>query len=87
MNTKKYTLESIGAQRARIGKQLRSKSELMRRRYNSLFAPPPPSHNVVERYVNFAEQAWALFDGVRTGYKVLRRMSGFLHLPRKRKKK
>lgn len=85
MSQEKYTLDTFARRKQALKQQLDANTEQMRRRYNMLFAPPPESHNIVERYVNYAEQTWALIDGVRTGYKLLGALSGIFHIRKRRK--
>lgn len=87
MNPVRYTPELLAERRAKIQEQLDEKTEHMRRCYNSLFAPAPQSRNTVTKYVNYAEKAWALFDGMRTGYKLLGSVADVFHIRRRKRRR
>lgn len=80
-----YTLAAIEQQRAKVRAELHRCESRIARQWEVLVTPPPET-TVVQKYVNKAEKAYAIYDGVMLGYKLCKRFNGFAHLFRKKKK-
>lgn len=75
MNSSLFSsLAAVQQRKAELNEQLRRVEEEISVDYTTLFAPPPPSNNKVETFVNSASRAWMIVDGVMTGYKLMRRL-------------
>jgi len=77
-----YTLETIAAEKERLRVRLAASKARISRQAEALFGPPPAA-NKVQRWTNHAERAFAIYDGVMTGYKLFR---SFRNLFRRRKR-
>lgn len=75
MNTKQYTLESIQAQTEQLKVEARKSGKQLKKHFHEVFAPPATTSDM-ERWVNHAESAYALYDGLATGYKLLKNLFG-----------
>lgn len=75
MSTNLYTLESIQARTEQLRAEARKSGKQLKRHFHEVFAPPAPTSDV-ERWVNHAESAYALYDGLATGYKLLKNLFG-----------
>jgi len=71
-----YTLQTLQAERAELKKQIQARREGIARRWDALFAPPAEASHA-ERITNNIGRVIAVYDGVMTGYKLLRQ---FRHL-------
>lgn len=83
MTTDDYTLRKIRNERRRLRAALEENKERIADRCDQLLNPSP-ARSRMELWVNRAESAFAIYDGVMTGYKLLRTVRRVL--PRKKKK-
>lgn len=84
-----YTIESLQQRRSQLQKQLNNSKEVITDQWIKLFAPPQ-AETKVQMWVNQAERAYAIYDGVMLGYKLIRKFNMFaslFHRKNKNKKK
>lgn len=79
------SLEQVRWRRKQLQAELQKVGEEISDDLSTLMAPPAGDGNVMETFVSTATRAWWLFDGVLTGYKLFRRLSGFAGFFGKRK--
>lgn len=77
-----YTLEEIDLRREQARQAFRKTERDIKRQVDALLAPPPAG-NKMQEWIGHAERAYAIYDGVMTGYRLYRRFRGFF----RRKKK
>lgn len=77
-----YTLEEINIRRAQTLKALRHTEEEIKQRTDAMLAPPPAG-NKMQMWISHAERAYAIYDGVMTGYKLFRRFRGLFSRKKK----
>lgn len=77
-----YTLETIAAEKEKVRARLAACKKRMDEQAGALFGPPPAAGKM-QRWANNLERAFALYDGVMTGYKLFR---SFRSLFRRRKR-
>ena len=75
-----YTPEMLQARLNVLHKKLDKNRASIAKKWQLLFAPPSESESKVQMWVNQAERAVAVYDGVMMGYKLFRRFNGFFHL-------
>ncbi len=80
-----YTLLTIEAEKARIRKEMDALKGRMKERTEELFAAPP-ADTKMQRIMNSAERALAVWDGVWMGYKLIKAFGIFLPGKYKRRK-
>lgn len=80
-----YTQTGLEQQRAKLRAEIRQCESRIARQWEVLVTPPP-ENTVVQKYVNKAEKAYAIYDGVMLGYKLCKRFNGFASLFRRKKK-
>ncbi len=83
METGTTALERLRARREQLQKETAQSAAEIRRHWEALFTPPP-ADTKVQRWVSQAERAVAVYDGVMTGYKLMKRLGAIL--PRKSRK-
>ncbi len=83
METGTTALERLRARREQLQKETAQGAAEIRRHWEALFTPPP-ADTKVQRWVSQAERAVAVYDGVMTGYKLMKRLGAIL--PRKSRK-
>ena len=76
------TLEELAYRQAQLKKKIRQKEASIKRNVDDLFLAPSVE-NQIDQIVNYAKVGFNLYDGFRTGFKLLRNF-GFSF---KRKKK
>ena len=79
------SLEQVHWRQKRLKIELQKLGEEISDDFATLTAPPAGDGNVMETFMSTATRAWWLFDGVLTGYKLFRRLSGFAGFFGKRK--
>ncbi len=84
--TTKYTVESLQQERAKIRKQLEANKTAIVNHWASLVTPAP-ADTKVQMWVNQAEKAYAIYDGVMLGYKLFRKFNHFVGIFGKKQKK
>lgn len=84
--TTKYTVESLQQERAKIRKQLEANKTAIVNYWASLVTPAP-ADTKVQMWVNQAEKAYAIYDGVMLGYKLFRKFNHFVGIFGKKQKK
>ena len=77
-------LEKLELQRSRVKEEIRQSENRIARHWDSLTTPPPET-TVVQKYVNKAEKAYVIYDGVMLGYKLCKRFNRFAGLFKKKK--
>lgn len=85
-NTKKYTIESLQQEKLKVRKQLNANKTAILNHWTSLVSPTP-TDSKVQMWVNQAEKAYAIYDGVMLGYKLFRRFNSFVSIFGKKRKK
>lgn len=80
-----YTPELIAARRADLDSRLRRNREQILDHWQDLTAPTPASDRV-QLAMNHLASAYTLYDGLRTGYRVVRALQALLPRRRHRKK-
>lgn len=80
-----YTIESLQQRRNQLQKQLNNSKEVITDQWIKLFAPPQ-AETKVQMWVNQAERAYAIYDGVMLGYKLFKRFNMFTSLFRRKNK-
>ena len=84
MAQNKFDLDNLRLRQLELEKKMQKKREDIQQNFSTLFAPPPPSHNIIENWMNKAQQTAAIVDGVLFGYKMFK---GFRKIfPRSHKK-
>ena len=86
MNTYAHTsitLQALSVRKAELKKELTQTSESIRDHWHALM-DPPPADTKVQQWVNSAERAVAVYDGLMMGYKLLRRFRGLFSHRKKR---
>lgn len=68
------SLADVQHRHAELKAQIRELEDEIAVDYAQLFAPPPPTDNKLEVFVQTASRAWSIADGVMTGYKLMRRL-------------
>lgn len=77
-----YTLSEIEIRRSQTEKALRQMELRIKEKTNRLLAPPPAA-NKMQEWINNAERAYAVYDGVMTGYKLLKKLKRVFRRNRK----
>ena len=77
-----YTLNEIEIRRAQTEKALQQMEQRIKAKTDRLLTPPP-AENKMKMWIGNAERAYAVYDGVMTGYKLLKKIK---HLFKRRKK-
>lgn len=77
------TLERLRARREQLREETAQSAAEIRKHWETLFTPPP-ADTKVQRWVSQAERALAVYDGVMTGYKLMKRLGAAF--PRKSRK-
>lgn len=72
----RYTPELFAKRIAELHEQLDANRAAIATHWQTLFAPSPDSGSKVQQFVNQAERAVAIYDGVMLGYKLLHRWGG-----------
>lgn len=86
MTLKKYSIESLQLEKDSLKKQLEKSKTNISLHWSTLFSPPK-SDSKVQIWVNQAERAYAIYDGVMLGYKLFRRFNTFVSIFSKKKKR
>lgn len=81
---KTYTLEEMALQKQAIKKALSENQAGIRLKFDALFTPPP-AETKVQGWMNNASRLFAVYDGVMTGYKLMRAF-GWIFSKRKKQK-
>ncbi len=78
MNTSstRYTPELFAKRIAELHEQLDANRSAIATHWQTLFVPAPASESKVQQFVNQAERAVAIYDGVMLGYKLFHRWGG-----------
>lgn len=76
-------LERLRVRREQLRKETEQSAAEIRKHWETLFTPPP-ADTKVRRWVSQAERAVAVYDGVMTGYKLMKRLGAAF--PRKSRK-
>ena len=84
--TTKYTVELLQQERAKIRKQLEANKTAIVNHWASLVTPAP-ADTKVQMWVNQAEKAYAIYDGVMLGYKLFRKFNHFVGIFGKKSEK
>ena len=87
MNTYAHTsitLQALSVRKAELQKEPTQTSDRIRDHWHALM-DPPPADTKVQQWVNSAERAVAVYDGVMMGYKLLRRFRGLFSHRKKRR--
>ena len=84
MAQNKFDFEKLRTRQLELERKMQKKREDIQQNFSNLFAPPPPSHNMIENLINKAQQTAAIVDGVLFGYKIFKSFSKIF--PRSRKK-
>lgn len=71
-----YTPQELEARRNRLTKEIEKKEQSIRHKWQNIIAPPAPE-NKLAQWINRAEAAYSVFDGVMTGYRLCRTFSSF----------
>lgn len=80
MNSKtpaRYTLNDINSRRDALRAEMLASSERITDLWHDLVTPPPADSKSEILISNF-QRGFAIFDGVMTGYKILRRFGMFI---------
>lgn len=85
-NTTKYTIESLQKERTKVNKQLEANKAAIVNHWASLVTPTP-ADSKVQMWVNQAEKAYAIYDGIMLGYKLFRKFNNFVGIFGKKHKK
>lgn len=72
-DTTPVTLESIARQKAELQQQIRRQKEIMAGLAQEIFAPLEPTANKANAMMRAFNTGMALFDGVVTGMKMMRK--------------
>ncbi len=78
------TLEEIRQLRAAVAVDLKHQEARIRKTWANVVTPPPVGDDIT-LWANRASAAYSMFDGFRTGYKLLRAL-GFVSRLRRKKK-
>ena len=78
------TLEDIRARRNQVDSEAKKQKKKLRRQWDELIAPPPTADRL-SLWLNRAESAASIYDGFRTGYKLLRRFTPLFGGKRKKR--
>ncbi len=81
-----YTFEALDAERAKLRSQIETSRSRISKRWTALTTPPPEA-NQFQHWVNQGERAFAIYDGVMTGYKLCRRLGNVASLFKRKNKK
>lgn len=76
-----HSLESLQAMRADLRRQKHEAAERIAEKFHQL-CTPEPADTPIQQWVQRVERAYLIYDGVMTGYKLMRRFHkalGFLH--------
>lgn len=84
MTKKIYTLEEMALQKQALRKALSENQAGIRIKLDALFTPPP-AETKMQGWMNNASRLFAVYDGVMTGYKLMRTF-GWIFGRRKKKK-
>ena len=82
IHKKVITLEEISSRKKEVQRQIKEQQQLMQSTAAGLFAPVTAA-NKVELFMNSVNSGMAMFDGVMTGIKVVRRVRGFFKRKRR----
>lgn len=85
MKEQKTTLQTLELQKRALKKDIALCEKRISRHWDLLFTPPQPNTKV-EALVAHAERAYAVYDGVMLGYKLLRRFNRIMGMVRGKKK-
>lgn len=83
---KRYTFESLEAERAKLRGQLDKSRSRISQRWAVLTTPPPESTQF-QHWVNQGERLFAIYDGAMTGYKLCRRLGQLTSFFKRKKKR
>lgn len=86
MTEKIYTLASLQQKQAELQKELDKSRRKMSAHWQSLTAQPEESSRS-QFWMNQLERSLAIYDGVMTGYKLLRRFNALTSIFKRRKRK
>ncbi len=86
MATDIYTSEKLRAEKAQLQKELKQCARRISQHWAALTAPPEETTKF-RGWVNQAERAYVVYDGVMTGYKLMKRFNRFAELFKKKPKK
>lgn len=79
-----YTPEELEARRARLTREIEKKEMAIRRKWQDIISPPA-ADNKLSQWINRAEAAYSVFDGVMTGYRLCRNFSSFFRRKKSRR--
>lgn len=80
-----YSSTSLAERQQKIEKRLAAKRNEISQQWDMLVAPPKSSSNM-QQLLNQAERAVAIYDGVMTGYKIIKRFNSFFKRTKRNKK-
>lgn len=86
MTDKKYSIESLQQEKNSLRKQLEKNKANISLHWTTLFNPPEPDSKM-QKWVNQAERAYAIYDGVMLGYKLFRRFNSFMSIFHRKKRR
>ncbi len=72
-----YSLVTIEAEKARVRAEIRKVKAQMNQRMDVLFTNPP-ENNKAQRIAGVMKRTFAIWDGVRTGFKLAKAIGSFL---------
>lgn len=84
-NGNTYTHERLQREKQQLQKEILRSKKAISRHWNNLTATPPETSKL-QGWVNQAEKAFVVYDGVMTGYKLLRRFNRFTSIFHKKRK-
>ncbi len=84
--TKRYTLETLEAERAKLRTQIDESRSRIDKRWTVLTTPPEESTQF-QHWVNQGERLFAIYDGAMTGYKLCRRLGQITSFFKRKKKR
>lgn len=83
----KYTLEHIEAERLEIKRKLKEQEERIAHDLALINTPPPADNNPLGFWMNNVGRAVAIYDGARTGFKLMRALGGLIAWRKHRRRK
>lgn len=86
MRNVRYTLERIEAERLEIKRKLKKKEEMIAHDVELINTPPPADDNPLGFWFNNAGRMVAVYDGVMTGYKLMRALGSLISWRGRRRK-
>lgn len=85
MTTRKYSIASLQAEKLNVQKQLDKSKSIISDNWTSLFAPTE-ADTKMQYFVNQAEKAIFIYDGVMFGYKLIKRLGNIKNIFQRRKR-